>query len=310
VGGSPRFTPPTATRPPVAPPAPPVAPGPSPEALAEKARLEEQLDAASRDRARAEDRAAGAEREFRTIQLASAHAAGSLKRLGTSTRDPRPRLAQAQQRGELLQREVAAIESDLTHLEKMPRPRKRPLLEQSPVAQVVDGQEFHFELRDGRVTFIDLDRLVAKVKADARIQLQMMGRSLSSRPILSTVGPVGAFSIRYELGRAPASSVDSVLRNPGEVTYTLIGWELVPTRSTRGETFEMARQPLSDFARAVNSLDPRSATITLWIYPDSFDLYRRVRDLLHERGYLVAARPLPEAMPIRGSPGGSMSAGQ
>ncbi len=48
----------------------------------------------------------------------------------------------------------------------------------------------------------------------------------------------------------------------------------------------------------------------MWIYPDGFALYRRLRDDLHARGFTVAARPLPDNMTIRGSPSGSLSAGQ
>ena len=52
------------------------------------------------------------------------------------------------------------------------------------------------------------------------------------------------------------------------------------------------------------------ATVTLWIYPDSFSLYRRLREDLTEQGFSVAARPLPEGMTIRGSPMGTQSAAQ
>jgi hypothetical protein len=101
-----------------------------------------------------------------------------------------------------------------------------------------------------------------------------------------------------------------MMSNPRSVSYGLLGWELVPERETRGETLESACQPASDFFRAVNSLNPQFATITLWVYPDSFELYRQLRPRLHDRGFLVAARPLPAGMAIRGSPDGSSSAGQ
>ena len=106
------------------------------------------------------------------------------------------------------------------------------------------------------------------------------------------------------------ASIDSVLRHPGEITYSLVGWELVPARPVRGETWEAAQHPASDFRRAINSIDPRSAAITCWIYPDSFATFRQLEEWLHQLGFTVAARPLPEGMAIRGSPGGSMSAGQ
>ena len=68
--------------------------------------------------------------------------------------------------------------------------------------------------------------------------------------------------------------------------------------------------PASVYGRITHRINPSTATITLWIYPDGYPLYRRLRDDLHARGFLVAARPLPAGMSIRGSPGGSLSAGQ
>jgi hypothetical protein len=50
--------------------------------------------------------------------------------------------------------------------------------------------------------------------------------------------------------------------------------------------------------------------VTFWVYPDSFELYSRLRDELVSSGFSVAGRPLPEGMTIRGSPMGSVSAAQ
>ncbi len=103
--------------------------------------------------------------------------------------------------------------------------------------------------------------------------------------------------------------IDELLERHG-LSYDLRGWELIPEFEGRGETYEATLKPISDYARAISRLNPARATITMWIYPDGFALFRKLRDNLHERGFLVAARPLPEGMAIRGSPGGSLSAGQ
>jgi hypothetical protein len=94
------------------------------------------------------------------------------------------------------------------------------------------------------------------------------------------------------------------------VRFELSGWELLPESDNRGETFEATRGPLSEYSRATNRLSPDRSTITLWVYPDSFTLFRQVRDELTERGFSVAARPLPAGMTIRGSPMGTQSAAQ
>jgi hypothetical protein len=92
--------------------------------------------------------------------------------------------------------------------------------------------------------------------------------------------------------------------------FDLKGWELIPEYDNRGETYEAASNPISEFTRAINRINPNRATLTLWVYPDSFGLYRRIREDLSQRGFSVAARPLPEGLAIRGSPMGTQSAAQ
>jgi hypothetical protein len=53
----------------------------------------------------------------------------------------------------------------------------------------------------------------------------------------------------------------------------------------------------------------RSA-VTFWVYPDSFSLYRQLRDHAVAKGLTVAGRPLPDGTPIAGSPWGRKSRGQ
>ena len=144
------------------------------------------------------------------------------------------------------------------------------------------------------------------VKVDAKLKMRMTaGRN---GVIASKVGPVGAFSLQYELHRS-GSSLEEVI-DPRSGTYDLGGWELIPERENRGETVDIAHQPTSDYTRAIHRLAPGSSTITMWVYPDGFQLYRTLRDELHAQGFMVAARPMPETMTIRGSPSGSLSAGQ
>ncbi len=286
---------------------PPLAPPPAPKLDREAvARAEDLLDAASRDRARADHRAAVAARELERAETEAAQAALSWKSLGDRLRDPSTLVASMRARGAVLEAEVNKLKAEVGALVASPRPRRKPLIDKSPVARPTDESEFHFEVHHNRIAFIDLERLVDLVKTDARIKIRY---SDGLRPISSTVGPVGAFSMYYELASALPSSLQGLLEG-GSSSYNLRGWEIVPNRDFRGETIDAIQQPSSEFARAVNRLNPRTDTITLWVYPDSFPLYRQLRDLLHHRGFLVAARPLPEGMAIRGSPSGSLSAGQ
>jgi hypothetical protein len=288
-------------------PEPPKPTKPDPALVAQ---AEAALDAASRDRARADDREAQARQALEAAQIDAATITKTLRSFARATPNPTASIASYVAKGELLVSQVKALQAEAASLAANPKPRRKPLIDRSPVARIVDGQELHFELMHGRVTFIDLDRLVEKVKADAQLQLRMSGSSGLYRPIRSTVGPVGAFSLKYELGTTGATSLSGMRRGGVEVSFGLRGWELIPTRETRGETWETALQPVSDFRRALNTVEPSSTTITLWVYPDSFALYHEIRDALYASGFTVAGRPLPASMPIRGSPEGSMSAAQ
>ena len=126
--------------------------------------------------------------------------------------------------------------------------------------------------------------------------------------INSQVGPVGSFSLSYILGRANAG-IDELIQRQS-IRFDLKGWEIVPESEQRGETYEATRNPVSQYARAVNRLSPGRSVVTFWVYPDSFSLYRRLRAELIAGNFSVAGRPLPEGMTIRGSPMGSASAAQ
>ena len=289
---------------PTPPPAPKVETAP-PAPILDKvavARAEAEVEAARRERARAEQRLTAAEAEATAAAARASNRMLEARDLPNRLRDPTTRIARASARLKALEAEKAKLQKDITALEKAPRPRGKPLIDKSPVARPANDEEFHFELRRERVTSIDLERLLAQVKVDARIQLRRSeGRAVA---LNGHVGPIGAFGMTYQLGRTG---------DPFDVmgaSFGLQSWEVIPEIDLRGETYETAIRPISDFARAVGRLNRERATITLWTYSDSFGLYRKLRDYLHAQGFQVAARPMPEGMPIRGSLAGTVSAGQ
>ena len=127
------------------------------------------------------------------------------------------------------------------------------------------SDEFHFELRHNRITFINLDRLLELAKSDAQVRIRMSDRS---GVITSQVGPVGSFSLGYALGRA-SSGIDELIERQS-IRFDLKGWELIPESEHRGETYEATRNPISQYSQAVNRLSPGKSVLTFWVYPDSF----------------------------------------
>jgi hypothetical protein len=86
-------------------------------------------------------------------------------------------------------------------------------------------------------------------------------------------------------------------------------WELEPQSGAVIESADEALARGSRFRRALDSASP-TATLTLWVYPDSFDLCRRLTEHVRSAGFEVASRPLPFGVPIAGSPDGSKSVAQ
>jgi hypothetical protein len=270
------------------------------------AKAEAELDAASRDRARADERAAAAARKLSQATGKAALDAARARKLAFLVRDPSTRITQASNRGGFLRGERDKIQKELSALRQTARPKSISILSKAPVARPASGNEYHFELRRNRITYIDLERLMELTRADAQIRVRMSDRSPA---VSNKIGPVGAFYLEYELVRAVPGSMEELLERKN-IRYELSGWELVPESDNRGETYEATRGPLSEFSRRVNRVSPERSTVTLWVYPDSFTLFRQIKGDLADRGFSVAARPLPEGMTIRGSPMGTQSAAQ
>ena len=87
------------------------------------------------------------------------------------------------------------------------------------------------------------------------------------------------------------------------------GWKVVPEPGLVSEPVETALRGDSRFLTALRLADS-DATLTFWVYPDSFDAYRKLQEAAHAAGLAVAARPLPAGVPIAGSPNGSRSSSQ
>jgi hypothetical protein len=283
------------------------APPPAPPQVdrAAVARAEQALDEASRDRARAEARAVDAAGRLEAAANQAAVDAALARKLAFRIRDPSAELNRVAARGGFLRADRDKLKAEVAALRTLPRPKAASILSKSPVARPTSSDEFHFELRRNRASFINLDRLLELAKADARIRIRMSDRL---GLITSQVGPVGAFSLGYVLGRANPG-IDELIERQS-IRFDLKGWELIPESDQRGETYEATRNPISQYSRAINQLTPGRSVITFWVYPDSFSLYRRLRGELVDRGYSVAGRPLPEGLMIRGSPMGSVSAAQ
>ena len=129
--------------------------------------------------------------------------------------------------------------------------------------------------------------------------------------VAATTAPVGAFRLRYTVEREK-SALEGLGGGPvaGNFHYGLSEWVVEPITEQRGEALESALKENSEFRRLVDRVDPQITVVTFWVYPDSFELFRRLRDYLYERNVEVAGRPLTDGAAIAASRHGTASRGQ
>jgi hypothetical protein len=210
--------------------------------------------------------------------------------------------------------ELAAVESRLVSLSedleraKAGRATAAETLEhRSPVSQRVESEELHLELHSGRVAFVDLAALMERAKGKWRAMepdLRTRGRATAE------VGPVNGFRLKFTVAREDMPFTQSLLYGSGSFRARLVEWQINANSDTRGEPLDAALRPESQFETVLLRHSPNKYAVTIWTYSDSFPEFRQLRDHLSERGYNVAARPLPGGLPIRGSVYGSRSFAQ
>jgi hypothetical protein len=174
----------------------------------------------------------------------------------------------------------------------------------TPMAKTVFGKEIHLRLAGNRLSIVPWDALVEQLKADAP---KKIWRLRETESFTESLGPIDNFWMRYTMKRTEVTLPGrGAVQQRAELDRFVLG----PVDESVGEPVEQVFRDQSEFATLVRSLDPNRATITIWVYPDSFQHYRAFKKYLFDRGFLTAARPLPEGHPIGGSPDGSRSAAE
>ncbi len=173
----------------------------------------------------------------------------------------------------------------------------------TPMAKTVFGTELHFRLLGGKVAYLPWDEMLEVLKADLPKQAQKLSdtpRAEFSLPIMA------GFSGRYILRRFDVD-VQTRIAVARQSRIGLERFFFVQVDDPLGETLDQALRPGSQFRGRLAAPSAKGATVTLWVYPDSFEEFRTVKQELFRLGFLTAGRPLPAGHPIGGSPDGSRS---
>ncbi|OYW15089.1 MAG: hypothetical protein B7Z55_15285, partial [Planctomycetales bacterium 12-60-4] len=130
-----------------------------------------------------------------------------------------------------------------------------------------------------------------------------------SRQQLGQVGPVDGFTMHYVVEKEAGTLADELRMGPGVFKISVTEWRVEAERNVETESVAEALQPGSRFLTAVAAAEPGSA-MTFWVYPDGFTAYGELKAYLQRLNFLIAGRPLPNGIPIAGSPSGTRSSGQ
>lgn len=176
----------------------------------------------------------------------------------------------------------------------------------TPMSREVSGEEIHFRLSNNRVSQIPVELLVREVQHDMQKRKDIL---VARNFFRGSTRTVQGYQMEYILQREALSVTDEMRMGAGMMRIAVSGWIITPTTELRDESLAESRQAESRFRGALRA-HGTNATVTFWVYPDSFDLHRELSSVVREQGYWVASRPLPEGVPIAGSPQGSKSLAQ
>lgn len=176
----------------------------------------------------------------------------------------------------------------------------------TPVSEMIHGHEIHFHLKEGKVARVPIEDMLTLLKSQLERKRDWI---LKSNKLHGSVGPVEGFRMHYVMQRETLSPLDELRMGSGMVRVSLGEWQIELDETLAPESLAEASQPGSRFQLAIRSAS-LDTTCTFWVYPDSFEEFRALQKIVYGHELRVAGRPLPEGIPISGSPQGSRSAAQ
>lgn len=208
-------------------------------------------------------------------------------------------LATAEVRLEELRRQqklLAEIRPKSTVIENRP----------TPLGRVVEDKEVHFRLKKGRLSYVPFDSLYEKIRIEVGVK-----RSEYFRHPVSTgvVGPIDGYRARYRVVVRDVRAAEGLSKRL-DLDYAEFAPLAEEAGQVVGETMDEALRDHSNLMQRLSRYRQDIYTVTVWVYPDSFEDFQSLKQYLYQRGYKVAARPLAKDHPISASPQGTRSRAQ
>ena len=215
-----------------------------------------------------------------------------------------------------LQRQLAEIDALLEKLghEKNWLNQQKPdtvVLENipTPISSNADGEkEVHFRILNGRIAHVPFRYFRTQLETE----IMRRRNDLMAQPrVTGSLGPIDGFRMQYSVIR---QDLPMQLAHEAGVRSVAIfeRGEMVPVGDDKmlGETLEQALSPNSVFNTCLLGCRQNEYSVTVWVYPDSFGEFQKIKNYLYRSGYRTAARPMDFGQPIIASRLGTKSANQ
>lgn len=186
----------------------------------------------------------------------------------------------------------------------------------NPIAETVFSQEVHFRLAGGKLSYVPMDELIDLMKNEWKAKAEKLKQSDGTR---ETVGPIGNYHMQYEL---EAYSTPASRNSPASRTVRFKRFLISPINRSAGETIDdalatgtdrsgqVSRSSSSQWASVLRRYKPKSTTVSIWVYPDSYAEHARLKKWLHENEFKMASWPLSAGKMISGGPEGFRTSAQ
>ncbi|QDT08944.1 hypothetical protein [Planctomycetes bacterium K23_9] len=175
----------------------------------------------------------------------------------------------------------------------------------TPMAKTVFGEELHFRLKGNRLSLVPVEKLLVEIRRD----FARAAAGPRDGRIDAAVGPVRGYVARYIMDKQRKMVSNGRGVSPG-TQIQLVRMKVEPLSEPYGEPIESVLSGGQMLDVELAGRKPNATTITVWVYPDSFAAFRRLKEHLYAKGFATAARPLPMDRSITGGPQGSRSAAQ
>lgn len=174
------------------------------------------------------------------------------------------------------------------------------------IARVASGEQIYVELAENYLTVLPIPDLIPKLVADVRRKIR---NARAEATYEGRVGPVQGVSLFYNIKRSGSSPIDDLRYGPGQSLDQQLTFTVDITPSAESEPIQQALAANSSFQYELTHGSP-GATVTAFVYPDSFGAARLLQESLQRRGIRLAIHPIPHGVPITHSPGGARAMAQ